>query len=115
MSSTPPDRSDACDAARFCWCLDNPDSARHLMKLLDTGKGDVEAFCHLVDKLICSSEPKPRPAPVLDRFDQMQTSRLCDLADAIDGKQYAALCQSDLSEHDFRLNLLAILRNALQP
>ena len=45
---------------RLNWILDNPESARHLLQLLETGKGNKAEFLILLDKLI--STPKPTPS-----------------------------------------------------
>lgn len=42
------------DAIRYRWILDHPDGARHLLHLLEQGKGDKKSFSKMIDRIIAS-------------------------------------------------------------
>jgi predicted Fe-S protein YdhL (DUF1289 family) len=41
-------------AERYRWIVANPESARHLLRLLQQRKGDEEAFAKMIDRIITS-------------------------------------------------------------
>lgn len=49
------DKSDEAEARRLRWILDNPDAARHLLRLLEEGRSNKrDDFRRMVDRLIAS-------------------------------------------------------------
>lgn len=47
------------DAERYEWILREPEAARHLLHLLQQGKGDKEAFSTMVDRIVMSKAAAP--------------------------------------------------------
>jgi hypothetical protein len=53
---------DTIQAARYRWIVTNPESARHLLHLLQQGKGDADGFAKLVDRIEASERAARAPA-----------------------------------------------------
>ena len=42
------------NSVRYEWLLDNPESGKHLLRLLQDGKGDKAAFTNMLNRIITS-------------------------------------------------------------